>query len=343
MDAYSERSTSSEESLGDKIRRLRARVFAQDSSDSELGSDDDYDTDDSNTFGWNLQTQYPIRSVTLNTGDIYQSVNPGLINSGAIDQWITAIVLKFNRRKVANFALMKYDDGPGKALETVIQDMAVYASYTGRRWSRPSDDNKLKRIWTDFTKTAELVDEGLRLQLPLGERVNVFHHLRPVTTFMETVVCACTPKRFKRKSHNYLRIRNQRDLEKTLSNRVPVTSFGGLVNCRRCQQPYRSEKITVPDRSWILVFEVDENSGVEYNDFQRKIQFGRVGWSLTYITFAGPAYRQHNPLYFSLQFVTNRTFMYDGCRDRGVVRTFVDNRQTRQAKLERAVYFRDAV
>jgi len=343
MDSDTEAS-SSEETPRDRLHQMRARIFNMGgSSDSDQGSSDEYDTDDSNTFGWRHQDRYPIRSVALNTGVNYHIANPGIINSGAVDQWITAIILKFNRRKVVNFNLLKHQEDPGKELEKVIQRVAVCASYTGRGWMRPTDDNKVKRIWTDYANVAEPEDEGLRLKLPLGERINVFHHLRPITLLVETIKCGCAIRKVRKKPLYYLRIRNRRDLEKTLSNRIPVTSFGGLINCRRCRHPYQTERIVVPDNSWVLVHEVDDDAGVNYADFQRKISFGGVGWSLGYATFSGPAYRHHDPTYFSLQFIGNRTFIYDGSRDHGSIRKFDDERQVDNGKLERVIYFRDVV
>jgi len=319
-------------------------------TDSELDSSDEYDTDDSNTFGLEAPDQDPIRSVNLHTDALYRSRNPGVYNSSPIDQWLTAIILQFNRRRTQNLRLLKHrrgggpEHGEGLELEEAIQEIAVTADWNQKYWQKPLDgDNRIKQRWLEVAKTAELIDGGNRLQVNGGERTNVFYHLKPVTLFKEKIVCKCRHNNEKIKPHHYVRIRNRRDIEKTLSNKVPVTSFGGLRNCRKCCQPFVGRSIEVPDTTWILVNEIDDNRNeVVFNDFQRKIRFGNVDWNLTYITFAGPSSREDDPVYLSLQFVGNRTFFYNGERNGGAVRTFTDPRLLRHSRIERAVYFRQA-
>jgi len=310
------------------------------SSGDEEGSSDDYDTDDSETFGIGRSSRYPIRSVTLHTDRIYEDHEPGVINSSSIDQWITAILLQFTKRKVHNFTRFKYTSGPGKALEDVIKGIGMAVEWT-RPWPRTTDDNKLKRLWLHFTQSADLVDDGQRLLLHGGERTNVFHHLKPISTFTEAISCSCRAKKIRVKAHNYVKVRNLRDLEKTFSNKLPATSIGGLRHCRKCHQKFVSQKLTIPDTTWVLVFEVDDPEALQYNDFQRKIKFGGHEWSLVYVTFMGLATHVHDPLYWSLQFVGSRTFHYNGNVHHGGIETFTDRRVVQHSHLERAVYFRD--
>ena len=308
--------------------------------DSDEEIIDEYDTDDSSTFGLDLPDAYPVRSVTLKTSDIKDIANPGVINSGPIDQWITAIILHFTPRKLHNFQILKQEVGLGQVLESTVKSIAVAARYINGALHRPVDDNKLKRLWIDFANVTELVDDGLRLHVKGSERYNVFGHLKPVTAFKETLHCSCRPRQPKTKIHHFLRIRNLRDLEKTFLSKVPVTSYGGLRHCRRCCRPLVSGGVTIPDKSWILVFELDGNPNVAYNDFQREMEFGEVNWTLKYITFAGPPTAEHDPLQFSLQFIGNRTFYYHGGRNGGHVKTFNDARLVQHSLMERAVYFR---
>jgi hypothetical protein len=256
---------------------------------------------------------------------------------------LTAIILQFTRRKPKNLSLLKHQRGEGLELEEVIQEVAVMADWNQRYWQKPLDgDNKIKTRWLDLVKTAELIDRGNRLQVNGGERTNVFHHIKAITTFKEKIGCQCRQVE-KEKSHQYLRIRNKRDIELTLSNKIPITSFGGLRNCRKCCQPFVSKSIIVPDTTWVLVQEIDDVQGdVVFNDFQRKLRFGGVEWNLTYITFVGPPRRTDYPVYCSLQFIGNRTFYYHGDKNGGTVKTFTDARLFRHSKMERAVYFRQA-
>lgn len=312
------------------------------SDSDDLESSDEYSTDDSNTFGLNLQDQYPIKSVTLHTDNHYNRDNPGVVNSGPIDQWITAILLQFCRRKVYNFELFRHTAGSGKALEDVIKQIAIKAGWRSS-WSPPSVDNRLKKIWTDFAKVAVPIDEGMRIKVLGGENFNVTHHLEPVTRFTETVTCSCIPARFRRKTLHHLKIRNLRDIEKTISGKNPTVSFGGLRHCKKCCQPFKAGPISFPPETWILVQEVDNQATIKYNDFQRKLRFGEVDWSLAYLTFSGPGYHEHDPMLFSIHIVGNRAFYYNGARDHGTVKTFSEPRLVRFATLERAIYFRDAI
>ena len=316
-------------------------IFQQYSSDSDNMSSDGYDTDDSNTFGLEVPDQYPIRSVTLQTEGLYRSTNPGVVNSSPIDQWITAIILQFNRRKTKNLALFRHQRGEGKELEEIIQEIAIIADLNQKLWWKPVEgDNRLKCRWIELVKMAVKIDDDTRFRINGGERTNVFHHLKSIALFKERIGCHCR-RNDKEKSHHYLRIRSKRDIEKVLSNKVPITSYGGLRHCRKCCQPFSGNSIAVPDTTWILVHELDDIPGnVVYNDFQRKIRFGGVNWNLTYISFAGPAVRTNDPLYISLQFIGNRAFYYNGDRNSGYVKPFTDDRLFRHSKMERAVYFR---
>ena len=322
--------------------RNEENIFQND-SDSDLWSSDGYDTDDSNTFGLEVPDKYLIRSVILRTEDLYRSTNPGVVNSSPIDQWLTAIILQFNRRKTKNLTLLRHQQGEGQLLEETIKEIAIVADLNQKLWWRPMDgDNRIKCRWIEFAKVAERIDGDLRFRINGGERTNVLQHLKPVTLFKEKIGCHC--RRTERvKTHHCLRVRNIRDIEKIMSNKIPVTSYGGLRSCRKCCHPFSSNNIVVPDTTWILVHDMDDTQGsVVYNDFQRKLQFGGVNWNLAYITFIGPAVRTSDPLYTSLQFIGNRTFYYNGDRNGGAVKTFNDARLFRHSRMERAVYFRQA-
>lgn len=318
-----------------------SNVFQYESSGSEADQDN-YDTDDSETYGFQTTDCYPIRGVHFYTSDIYSVGNPGAVYSSPIDQWITFIILHFNQRRVKNFKLMIHEDEPGKELEKVIKNIAVTAEYNRRIFPRPSDDNKLKVMWLDYSRTGEATDNGLRIMVGKEERLHVHHHLQPISTINETVTCRCPkPRDTHKKVHHFIRIRNLRDLEKASSGQIPITSLGGLRNCRKCCAAFFSYKVRVPLKTWLLTFEVDENTNVKYNDFQRRIRFDNEDWVLAYITFRGPPFENYDQMYFSLQFIGNRSFMYHGGRTRNMVTTFTDPRLLINATMERAVYIKD--
>jgi len=322
-------------------KREVTRALGIPSDDSEFdSSEDDYLTDDSNTFGLDLQDQYPIKGVTLHTDNIRDEDNPGVVGSGAIDQWITFLLLQFNRRKVQNFTLLKHIDGPGKVLEEVIRCITVSGSWGRPWWSNSLTDNKYKRKWLEFADALDPISEGLRVQVRGGEDYNVVHHLQPVSKFYETMTCACALERKRQKVHYTLKITKLRDIEKTLIGKVPTSSIGGLRHCRRCRQRFVCQGTKVPDNSWILVQEVAKNSAVKYNDFQRQLRFGDANWNLAYITLTGPAYGVHDPLYSSIHFISHRAFYYHGERFNGKVRTLTDPRVVEFLKIERAFYLR---
>jgi hypothetical protein len=311
-------------------------------SDSEADEVDNFDTDDSETYGLQSTDCYPIRSVTFHTSDVYSVINPGVIDSSSLDQWLTFLILQFSPKRATNLDLLLHTEGEGKELERLIKKITMATEYTRRIFPRPSDDNKLKNMWLSYTKSGEPTDNGLRVIAGKGERFQVHHHLKPISTINETLKCNCQQRRsLHKKDHSFIKIRSLRDLEKASFGQIPVTSLGGLKNCRRCCAAYVSHQIQIPTTTWILTFEIEENAKIAHNDFQRRIKFGLEEWNLAYITFNGPPFENHDQLYFSLHYMGSRAFIYHGGRNRGIVKTFTDPRNLLHSRLERVVYLKN--
>jgi hypothetical protein len=80
------------------------------------------------------------------------------------------IILQFSPKRVNNFDLLLHSDGSGKDLEKIVKKIALTAEYTRRISPRPSDDNKIKIMWLDYTRTGESINNGLRIRADKGER-----------------------------------------------------------------------------------------------------------------------------------------------------------------------------
>jgi len=262
-------------------------------------------------------------------------------NSCNIDNFLTNLMIQFNRQKYNFDGLLKHTEGRGKEVEDFIREIAsIHKRHPGVK--RPTVSKSIKQKWVDLTGIGST--DGNVIDVQGDEDLHIFENLDDLTKF-ETIMamCSCNGKPTK-VERNDVNITKKMEISQALRGRLRIPDGSLYAKCETCGDTPAVSTYVFPDTTWILHFVLNNGHGAKLNhaDFPATIPFGPHMWFKSYASFWVPAGRGlHGTGHtVSLHFIKNKAFFYDDTKNEGQLYYFGNGHMNKNAWLQHVVYFR---
>ena len=264
-----------------------------------------------------------------------------IINSCNIDNFLTNLMIQFNRQKYNFNELLKHTGGRGKEVEDFIRELAsMHKRHPGVK--KPTVGKSIKQRWVDLTKIGKEGDNFIDLQG--DEDIHIFNHLDDVTeyhTVMDMCNCYGPPPKVER---NDINVTNKFEISQALRGRIRNPDGELYANCLICNQTPVVNTFVFPDTTWILHFVINNSLGAKLNhaEFPATLPFGSRTWFKSYASYWVPAGRglKGRGHTVSLHFLKNKAYFYDDTKLEGRLYYFGSGPMNKNAWLQHVVYFR---